>query len=103
MNRSRRCSFPPPSWLVQFTVLVTIFIGLPLTLLAQIDQGTITGTVSDSSGSVVPNAQITLTENDTGLVLKSTTNKEGVYVFSPVKIGNYTVQLEWSNKAGKCV
>ena len=91
MNRSRRCSFPPPSWLVQFTVLVTIFIGLPLTLLAQIDQGTITGTVSDSSGSVVPNAQITLTENDTGLVLKSTTNKEGVYVFSPVKIGNYTV------------
>jgi hypothetical protein len=73
------------------TVLVTIFIVVPLTLLAQIDQGTITGTVSDSSGSVVPNAQVTLTENDTGLVLKSTTNKEGVYVFSPVKIGNYTV------------
>ncbi|HEY1753958.1 MAG TPA: TonB-dependent receptor [Bryobacteraceae bacterium] len=91
MNRSRRCSFPHNSCLVQLTVLVTIFIGLPLTLLAQIDQGTIAGTVSDSSGSVVPNAQVTLTENDTGLVLKSSTNKEGVYVFSPVKIGNYTV------------
>jgi hypothetical protein len=56
MNRSRRCSFPHNSWLVQLTVLVTIYIGLPLTLLAQIDQGTIAGTVSDSSGSVVPNA-----------------------------------------------
>ncbi len=62
-----------------------------MTVLAQIDQGTITGTVTDPSGAVVPNAQVTLTENDTGLVLKSVANKGGFYVFSPVKIGNYTV------------
>jgi hypothetical protein len=63
--------------------------GVPC--MAQIDQGTITGTVTDPSGAVVPNAQVTLTENDTGLILQNTANKGGVYVFSPVKIGNYTV------------
>jgi outer membrane receptor protein involved in Fe transport len=66
-----------------------IFQAVPC--MAQIDQGTITGTVTDSSGAVVPSANITLTNTDTGLVLKSTANKAGVYVFSPIKIGNYTV------------
>jgi len=63
--------------------------GVPC--MAQVDQGTITGTVTDASGAVVPDAKVTLTENDTGLVLQSVANKGGVYVFSPVKIGNYTV------------
>lgn len=59
--------------------------------LAQVDQGTITGTVSDPQGAVVANAQITLTDTDTGLVLNSTTNSSGGYVFSPIKIGHYKV------------
>ncbi len=91
MQTIHRRNFPPGSWLIQLTMLLALWVGLPSILLAQIDQGTITGTVTDSTGAVVPNAQVILTENDTGLVLKSTTNKGGVYVFSPVKIGNYTV------------
>ncbi|MGH9586916.1 MAG: TonB-dependent receptor domain-containing protein [Acidobacteriaceae bacterium] len=55
------------------------------------DQGTITGVVQDNSGAVIPNAQVTLTNTDTGLVLQRRTNGSGVYVFSPVKIGNYKV------------
>lgn len=58
---------------------------------AQMDQGTITGTVTDTTGAVVPGAEVTLTSTDTGLVLKTTTNQSGVYVFSPLKIGNYSV------------
>ncbi len=58
---------------------------------AQLDQGTITGLVQDSSGGVVPGAQVTLTNTDTGLVLQSKTDARGVYIFSPVKIGPYTV------------
>src|ERR1700756_162984 len=91
MQTMHRRSFPLGSWLIQLTMLLALWVGLPSILLAQIDQGTITGTVTDSTGAVVPNAEVTLTENDTGLVLKSTTNKGGVYVFSPIKIGNYTV------------
>jgi outer membrane receptor protein involved in Fe transport len=58
---------------------------------AQTDQGAITGIVQDPSGAMIPNAQITVTDIDTGLVLQGSSNGGGVFVFSPVKIGNYTV------------
>src|ERR1700742_3741476 len=58
---------------------------------AQVDQGTITGVVQYSSNAVVPSAAITLTNTDTGLVLQGKANGSGVFVFSPLKIGNYQV------------
>ena len=62
--------------------------------LAQVDQGTITGVVTDSSGKLVPGAKVTLHDVDTGLDLTDKTNGQGAYTFSPVKIGNYTVTAE---------
>lgn len=59
----------------------------------QADQGTITGTVTDPSGSAIPSAQVTLVSTDTGQVLKTTTDQSGVYTFPPVKIGNYKVSV----------
>jgi Carboxypeptidase regulatory-like domain/TonB-dependent Receptor Plug Domain len=56
---------------------------------AQTDQGAITGVVQDDSGAVIPGAKVTLTATDTSFALDSTANKSGVFVFSPVKIGNY--------------
>jgi hypothetical protein len=76
---------------VLLSVIASCLILQGVPCMAQMDQGTISGTVTDSSGAVVPDAKVTLTENDTGLVLQSVANKGGVYVFSPVKIGNYTV------------
>ncbi|MBT9333080.1 TonB-dependent receptor [Paracidobacterium acidisoli] len=58
---------------------------------AQVDQGTITGVVQDTSGAVIPNAAVTLTNIDTNLVLQGTTDGSGVYVFSPLKVGRYKV------------
>src|SRR5580658_11255089 len=58
---------------------------------AQTDQGAITGVVQDSSGAVIANAQVTATNIDTGLALEAKSNNSGVFVFSPLKIGNYTV------------
>jgi len=59
---------------------------------AQVDQGTIAGTVQDTTGAVIPNAQVTLTSTDTGLVLQDKTDEHGMYTFSPIKIGLYTVK-----------
>jgi hypothetical protein len=58
---------------------------------AQVDQGTITGVVQDTSNAVIPSVQVTLTDTDTGLVLQNQTNGSGIYVFTPVKIGNYKI------------
>src|SRR5580704_13840950 len=58
---------------------------------AQVDQGAIIGAVTDSTGAVVPGAQVSIMETNTWLVLKTKTNSSGNYFFSPVKIGNYTV------------
>ncbi|NUQ28514.1 MAG: TonB-dependent receptor, partial [Acidobacteriaceae bacterium] len=60
---------------------------------AQMDQGTITGVVSDNSGATIPNAKVTLNATDTGLTLERRTNESGIYVFSPVKIGRYSITI----------
>ena len=58
---------------------------------AQADQGAIIGVVTDNSGAAIANADVTLTEVDTDLVLKTKTNSSGEYFFSPIKTGRYTV------------
>lgn len=60
---------------------------------AQADQGAIVGLVQDTTGAVVPNAQVVLTNVDTGLTLTVQTDNSGNYVFSPIKIGNYKVAV----------
>jgi hypothetical protein len=60
---------------------------------SQVDQGSINGIVTDTSGAVVPNAQVTLLNTDQGITLETRTNNSGVYVFSPVRAGHYTVTV----------
>jgi len=64
---------------------------LPGRAFCQQDQGAITGLVQDASGAVIPGASVTLQNVDTGLVLQAKADSSGVYNFSPIKIGNYTV------------
>ena len=59
--------------------------------MAQVDQGTITGVVKDTTGAVIPNADVTLTNTDTGFILQRKSDARGNYIFSPIKIGNYSV------------
>lgn len=74
------------------TVLTTILCLTPWGYLhAQLDQGSITGVIQDSTGAAIPNAQVTLTNIDTGLTLRTRSDASGVYTFSPLKIGNYSV------------
>lgn len=77
--------------------LLAILFGvavLGLTVLnAQVDTGSITGTVADPSGAVVPGAKVTLTNEGTGASLTTTTGADGVYKFSPVRVGSYKVEV----------
>jgi hypothetical protein len=60
---------------------------------AQMDTGSILGTVSDQSGSVISGATVTLTNEGTGAALSTTTGAAGEYTFSPVKIGSYKIDV----------
>src|SRR5262249_11247598 len=60
----------------------------------QQDTGMITGEVSDSTGSAVPGASVTVTNRDTNVNTKVITGSDGIFVATPLRIGNYTVMVE---------
>ncbi len=60
-------------------------------LFAQQTLGGITGDVTDPSGSVIPNATVTLVDEQTALTRTTTTNGAGTYSFVNLPIGSYTV------------
>jgi hypothetical protein len=69
---------------------------LPAPSFAQVDTGAIFGTIKDSSGGVVAGAKVTLTNEDTGVSIATVSNTNGEYSFTPVKIGRYSVSVEFS-------
>ena len=62
---------------------------------AQMDQGTITGVVQDTTKAAIPGASVTLVNRDTNLTLHGKTDGSGVYVFTPIKIGTYSVSASF--------
>jgi len=60
---------------------------------AQVDEGSISGTVTDQSGAVVVNATVTLLNTDQGISLQTKTGSTGGYIFSPVRRGHYTITV----------
>jgi len=60
---------------------------------AQSTTGTVTGTVTDPGNAVVVGAQITLTNNQTGLVKNNVTNRAGQYVLDFVPVGRYSLRV----------
>jgi Carboxypeptidase regulatory-like domain len=61
-------------------------------VLAQQGQASITGTVEDASGAVLAAVNITVTNKDTGVVTKATTNEAGRYTVLYLPVGTYMVQ-----------
>jgi hypothetical protein len=59
--------------------------------LGQVDEGAISGTIQDTTGAVVPNAQVTLLNTDQGITLQTKSGGNGEYSFSPVRIGHYSI------------
>jgi hypothetical protein len=60
---------------------------------AQVDEGSITGTVTDASGAVLPNAEVTLLNTDQGITVQTSTAAGGTYTFAPVRAGHYQITV----------
>ena len=71
--------------------LVCVFAGLAHSQAVSV---TVLGTVTDSTGSIVPKAKVTATEVDTSVSRSTTTNESGNYSFSNLAPGRYSVTVE---------
>src|ERR1700722_6367799 len=58
-----------------------------------VNGGSIQGTITDPTGAVVPEASVTITGTDTGLVKVVTTDSAGFYSIGPLNPGNYTISI----------
>ncbi len=77
-------------WLAMFLALA-VLIPLPRIAHAQVEQGTITGSVFDEGGGVVPGATVKVTRASTGTVRETVTNAAGQYTVPYLASGTYEV------------
>src|SRR5438552_14606525 len=79
----------------RFAVVLAVLLVLSLTpvAFAQKISGTISGTVTDPSGAVVPGAAVTITDQATNAARTSTTSGTGSYSFQDVDAGTYSVKV----------
>lgn len=61
---------------------------------SQAVNATMLGSVTDSSGAIIANAKVTITEASTGVSRTTTTNESGNYTFPNVSPGTYVVTTE---------
>lgn len=74
--------------------IACLFLVCTLALFAQGDRGTLTGTVTDPTGAVVPNANIQVTNSETAAVYKIGTSSTGNYTLANLPVGTYVLSVE---------
>ena len=80
-------------WLVLLSLFVMpLFCSSPL-LRAQVAVGGINGTVTDSSGAVIPGALLVLTNVNSGVKHQTTTSSTGDYSFVDIIPGQFTLEV----------
>ena len=83
-----------------FTKVLLLLVLGALVLLSQTDRATLRGTVTDPSGSVVPNAQVLIQEVGTNVDRKLTTDENGSYEVAALKPGHYLIKVETAGFRG---
>jgi hypothetical protein len=73
---------------------ISALASISLSLHAQVDTGTVLGTVRDNTGAVIANAQVTVRNEDTGVSQTKSTGAGGDYIFTPLRIGKYSIEVE---------
>jgi hypothetical protein len=81
-------------------LVAALILLFPRFVSAQIDTGSVVGTVSDPSGAAIAGATVTLLNEATGVSRSVTTNSDGAYQFSAVVPGTYSVNASATNFEG---
>ncbi len=78
---------------------IILLVGLCVALFgstarAQYEDGSLTGTIHDATGAVVSNAAVTVTNVNTGIGTRVTTNSSGDYDVPSLRVGTYSILAE---------
>lgn len=87
-----RCIHERTLTFVLCSLLFAVCLMAPMLAYSQ-QSGAINGTVTDQSGSVVPNAQVTVTSESQGTSIKTVTNRSGDYSVPALDAGVYNLQV----------
>ncbi|HEV8485788.1 MAG TPA: TonB-dependent receptor [Blastocatellia bacterium] len=93
-------SNPPPVrlWILARALIVFLLaLAIPHAGYAQVLYGSITGNVTDQTGAVLSGAKIEVVNVGTGVAKSGTTDDRGVYLFSDLQPGVYTVTIAAAN------
>jgi hypothetical protein len=76
------------AWIV---VILLLFVNV---LCAQSDRGSLTGTVTDTTGAVLPDTSVVATNTATGVIWTAKTNQQGLYSILNLPLGTYSVTFK---------
>jgi hypothetical protein len=75
-------------------VLLAAMLAVPCTSAAQTITGQITGRITDASGGALPGVTVTVANENTGFSVTRVTDERGVYTFTNLPVGRYTVATD---------
>jgi Carboxypeptidase regulatory-like domain/TonB-dependent Receptor Plug Domain len=82
---------------IRIALLAILVLAMPMAVFPQGFQvGSITGTITDQSGGVLPGVTVTVTSQDRGTVRSTTTDSAGRFMMQALQLGMYTVQADLS-------
>jgi hypothetical protein len=87
-SRSATRSFPSP-----VVFLLALFVLTANALIGQINTATVNGTVTDSSGAIVPGATVTISNSGSQAQRTTQTNTDGVYSIPLLQPGSYDLTV----------
>ena len=76
------------------TILLALLIAFPANSTAQVVGGTISGTISDSTGAAIPNAAVLVHNDETGNERHLQTGPDGRYAAPSIPVGSYTITAD---------
>lgn len=81
------------SWKQTLFIALAVLLCLPSSLRAQVQNGSVTGLVTDPSGAVIPKAQVEATDEASGIHFTAITTSSGEYAFPRLPVGSYTLSV----------
>jgi hypothetical protein len=83
--------------LLSVSFMLLLLMGCQLAFAQGITTGTLSGTVVDSTGAIVPKAQITAVQVSTNTKFEAVTNETGYFLFAKLPPGTYNVTIQAPN------